>query len=141
MRPSTSQGGIADGMRRRGPRVGRRLSVLLASGVVGLFLMLAIPGMATADPAVAEPGVAATPTSEATPVDTTPVAEEETPPAAEQSAEIAALLSADGWRAIRLNAVTLPKPSVRATSVAVRVVEVRHISWCRVLGAAERSSR
>lgn len=66
--------------------------MLLASGTVGLFLMLALPGLATADPAVAEqPVVPAAPTSEATPVDTTgqatPATEAEAPPAEEQPAE------------------------------------------------------
>ncbi len=69
--------------------------MLLASGAVGLFLMLVLPGLATAAPAVADPTLAeqptaaATPTSEATPVDTTETAPpaEATPPAAEQPAE------------------------------------------------------
>jgi hypothetical protein len=64
------------------------LSLLIASGAVGLFLMLALPGLATADPAVAEPVAAATPTSEATPVDpvagSTPPADEATPPVEEE---------------------------------------------------------
>lgn len=69
--------------------------MLLAGGVVGLFLMLALPGLSAAAPAVADPTLAeqptaaATPTTEATPVDTTgqtaPPAEA-TPPAEQQPA-------------------------------------------------------
>ena len=40
---------ITGTMRRRRSQLGRTLSVLLASGVAGLFLMLALPGLAWAD--------------------------------------------------------------------------------------------
>lgn len=67
--------------------------MLLASGAVGLFLMLVLPGLATAAPAVADPtlveqpSAAATPASEATPVDATAPVQEEAPPAEEQPAQ------------------------------------------------------
>jgi hypothetical protein len=63
--------------------------VLLASGVVGLFLMLALPGLAWADTAVAEPPTtAAAPTGETTPAGTTttpPAADQSTPPATDEA--------------------------------------------------------
>jgi len=85
--------------------------VLLASGAAGLLLMLALPGLATADPAVAEAPVAAvTPTVEAAPADTAdqpaPPADEATPPAADQPAEPAAPVTDDG-----AGAAPAPPPS------------------------------
>ena len=61
-------------MKRRSSPLRKSLVGLLLSGVVGLFLMLALPSLAMADPAVAEPTEAVTPAPEATPTD------EATPP-------------------------------------------------------------
>ncbi len=95
--------------------------MLLASGALGLFLMLALPGLAGAAPAVADPTLAeqptaaATPTTEATPVDTTgqtaPPAEA-TPPAEQQPAQPAP--SGDGTTPVTdegAGAAPAPPPS------------------------------
>jgi hypothetical protein len=71
-------------MRRRGSKVRRTLLGLLAGGAVGVLLLLALPGVASADPAVAEaPTAAVIPTTETTPVEAVPG--DEAPPPAEEA--------------------------------------------------------
>jgi hypothetical protein len=77
-------------MRRRGSQLRRTLVGLLAGGAAGLLLLLALPGVASADPAVAEaPASAVAPSAETTPVEAVPGDEavapgDEAPPPAEE---------------------------------------------------------
>lgn len=96
--------------------------MLLASGVAGLFLMLALPGLAWADTAVADPpATASTPGAEATPTDgTTPPATDGTTPSAEATPSQPATPTDDGTTTPTDNgagAAPAPPPSESAPVV------------------------